>query len=136
MAVKVISPLELRLLGHFRLTCIAEPVELCRNSQRLPVFDALRRGVSRTVPVGTLWCGTTENHARSLRTTFWKLPRCDRPLIRRHNNSLVPASTLCVDVHSFPEEARGAHALEGAGRDPRTTRAHAGPPGLAVLPGG
>jgi DNA-binding SARP family transcriptional activator len=105
-AIKVVSPPELRLLGNFRLECNAEPVELCRNGQRVLAFVALRRRVSRSVLAGTLWPEVTEEHARgSLRTTLWKLPRCDQPLIRCSGDSLVQASTLRVDVHAFIETA-------------------------------
>ncbi|MFF8477236.1 BTAD domain-containing putative transcriptional regulator [Streptomyces sp. NPDC015414] len=105
-AIKVVSPPELRLLGHFRLECTAGPVELCRNGQRLLAFVALRRRVSRSVLAGTLWPEVTEEHARgSLRTTLWKLPRCDQPLIRCSGDLLVPAPTLRVDVDAFTETA-------------------------------
>ncbi|MEU0253810.1 BTAD domain-containing putative transcriptional regulator [Streptomyces sp. NPDC006184] len=100
------SPPELRLLGHFQLEWQAEPVELCRNGQRLLAFVALRRHVSRTVLAGTLWPEVTEEHARgSLRTTLWKLPRGEQPLIRCSGDSLVTADALHVDVHAFTETA-------------------------------
>ncbi|MGW1987568.1 hypothetical protein ACWCPJ_34775 [Streptomyces collinus] len=53
----------MRLLGHFRLECGAEPVELCRNGQVLLAFVALRRRVSRRVLAGTLWPEVTEEQA-------------------------------------------------------------------------
>ncbi|WP_307825292.1 hypothetical protein [Streptomyces sp. M2CJ-2] len=59
----VYFPPELRLLGHFRLECDAEPLGLCRNGQRLLAFVALRRHVPRTVLAGTLWPEGTEKHA-------------------------------------------------------------------------
>ncbi|MEU1460955.1 BTAD domain-containing putative transcriptional regulator [Streptomyces sp. NPDC005727] len=100
------SPSELRLLGNFRLECDAGPVELCRNGQRLLAFVALRGHVSRTVLAGTLWPEVTENHARgSLRTTLWKLPHGDQPLIRCSGDSLVTAESLRVDVHDLAETA-------------------------------
>lgn len=105
-AIKVASPPQLRLLGQFRLECDAEPVELGRNGQRLLAFLGLRRRVSRTVLAGTLWPEVTEEHARgSLRTTLWKLPRRDQPLIRCHGDSLVTVTALRVDVHDFAETA-------------------------------
>jgi DNA-binding SARP family transcriptional activator len=133
-AIKVVSPPELRLLGHFRLECDAEPVELCRNGQRLLAFVALRRRVSRSVLAGTLWPEVTENHARgSLRTTLWKLPHCKQPLIRCSGDSLVPASTLRVDVHAFTETA--LRVVQGGSPPPPAQF----PPGLLggedLLPG-
>lgn len=123
-AIKVVSSPELRLLGHFRLECNAEPVELCRNGQRLLAFVALRRRVCRTVLAGTLWPEVTEAHARgSLRTTLWKFPRGDQPLIRCSGDSLVAAETLRVDVHAFTETALGV--VQGCG-----------PPLLTQLPKG
>ncbi|MFB0617929.1 BTAD domain-containing putative transcriptional regulator [Streptomyces sp. AGS-58] len=108
------SPPELRLLGHFRLERDAEPVELCRNGQRLLAFVALRRRVSRTVLAGTLWPEVTEDHARgSLRTTLWKLPRGDQPLIRCSGDSLLTTDTLHVDVHTLTETALGV--VQGCG---------------------
>ncbi|QIZ01337.1 BTAD domain-containing putative transcriptional regulator [Streptomyces sp. S1D4-11] len=105
-AIKVVSSPQLRLLGQFRLECDAEPVELCRNGQRLLAFVGLRRRVCRTVLAGTLWPEVTEEHARgSLRTTLWKLPRGDQPLIRCTGDSLVAATALRVDVHAFTETA-------------------------------
>ncbi|WP_225860761.1 AfsR/SARP family transcriptional regulator [Streptomyces triticiradicis] len=108
-AIKVVhSPPQLRLLGQFHLECDAETVELCRNGQRLLAFVALRRCVCRTVLAGTLWPEVTEEHARgSLRTTLWKLPRGDQPLIRCTGDSLVHATDLSVDVHAFTETALG-----------------------------
>ncbi|MFB7510458.1 AfsR/SARP family transcriptional regulator, partial [Streptomyces broussonetiae] len=97
---------QLWLLGQFRLECDAEPVELCRNGQRVLAFVALRQRVSRTVLAGTLWPEVTEEHARgSLRTTLWKLPRGDQSLVRCNGDSLAAAAALRVDVHSFTETA-------------------------------
>ncbi|QHA09429.1 SARP family transcriptional regulator [Streptomyces broussonetiae] len=94
------------MLGQFRLECDAEPVELCRNGQRVLAFVALRQRVSRTVLAGTLWPEVTEEHARgSLRTTLWKLPRGDQSLVRCNGDSLAAAAALRVDVHSFTETA-------------------------------
>lgn len=107
-AIKVASTPQLRLLGQFRLERDAEPVELGHNGQRLLAFVGLRRRVSRTVLAGTLWPEVTEEHARgSLRTTLWKLPRGDQPLIRCSGDSLAPATALHVDVHAFTETALG-----------------------------
>ncbi|MFK0019849.1 BTAD domain-containing putative transcriptional regulator [Streptomyces sp. NPDC090798] len=118
-AIKVVSSPELRLLGHFRLECDAEPVELCHNGQRLLAFVALRRRVSRTVLAGTLWPEVTEDHARgSLRTTLWKLPRGRQPLIRCCGDSLVTADTLDIDVHVFTETALSV--VQGCGPPPTT----------------
>lgn len=100
------SPFQLRLLGQFRLRFGSEPVELCRNGQRLMAFVGLRGRVSRTVLAGTLWPEVSEEHARgSLRTTLWKLPRGDPPLIRCCGDFLVPAAALRVDVHTLTETA-------------------------------
>lgn len=101
-------PPRLWLLGQFRLEFGAEPVELCRNAQRLLAFVGLRGRVSRTVLAGILWPEVTEEHARgSLRTTLWKLPRGDRPLIQCCGDWLVGTEAMQVDVHAFTETALG-----------------------------
>ncbi|MEW2295632.1 BTAD domain-containing putative transcriptional regulator [Streptomyces sp. NPDC006743] len=120
--MKVVSPSELRLLGQFRLERDAGPVELCRNGQRLLAFVVLRRSVPRTVLAGTLWPEVTEERARgSLRTTLWKLPRGDQPLIRCSGDALVAAPGLHVDVHAFTETALSV--VQGCGPPLVTGRA-------------
>ncbi|MGW2050465.1 AfsR/SARP family transcriptional regulator [Streptomyces sp. NPDC001858] len=101
-------PPRLRLLGQFRLEVGDETVELCRNGQRLLAFMGLRQRVCRTVLAGTLWPEVTEEHARgSLRTTLWKLPRAEPPLIGACGDSLRVAPALCVDVHTLTRTALG-----------------------------
>ncbi|WP_338058719.1 AfsR/SARP family transcriptional regulator [Streptomyces mangrovisoli] len=121
-AIKVASPPQLRLLGQFRLEYDAEPVELGRNAQRLLAIIGLRRCVPRTVLAGTLWPEVTEEHARgSLRTTLWKLPRGEQPLLRCTGEALVLAPTLRVDVQDFTEMALGVlrrGVLSGDGQLP------------------
>ncbi|WP_329214387.1 SARP family transcriptional regulator [Streptomyces sp. NBC_01485] len=130
----VSSPPRLRLLGQFRLEIGTETVELCRNGQRLLAFLGLRGRVCRTVLAGTLWPEVTEEHARgSLRTTLWKLPRGDTPLIGACGDSLLVAPALRVDVHTLTRTALGV--VQGCGPP-----LHARPPlGLLVgedlLPG-
>ncbi|MGW1777882.1 AfsR/SARP family transcriptional regulator [Streptomyces sp. NPDC002143] len=127
-------PPRLRLLGQFRLEVGDEAVELCRNGQRLLAFMGLRQRVCRTVLAGTLWPEVTEEHARgSLRTTLWKLPRGEPPLIGCCGDSLRVAPALCVDVHTLTQTALGVVQ----GRDPAL---HALPPlelllGEDLLPG-
>ncbi|MFI5793131.1 BTAD domain-containing putative transcriptional regulator [Streptomyces sp. NPDC051677] len=108
-AIKVaFPPPRLRLLGQFRLEIGAETVELCRNGQRLLAFMGLRNRVCRTVLAGTLWPEVTEEHARgSLRTTLWKLPRGEPPLIACCGDALLIAPALRVDVHSLTRTALG-----------------------------
>ncbi|WP_438874416.1 AfsR/SARP family transcriptional regulator [Streptomyces griseoloalbus] len=102
----MVSPPQLRLLGQFRLELGTETVELCRNGQRLLAFMGLRGRVSRTVLAGTLWPEVTEEHARgSLRTTLWKLPRGEPPLIVCCGDSLVVTPALRVDVHVLTRTA-------------------------------
>jgi DNA-binding SARP family transcriptional activator len=102
------------LLGQFRLELGAEPVELRRNGQRVLAFVALRGRVSRTVLAGTLWPEVTEGHARgSLRTTLWKLPRDEPPLVGCCGDVLLAAPTLRVDVHALTRTALGV--VEGCG---------------------
>ncbi|MGW3680841.1 AfsR/SARP family transcriptional regulator [Streptomyces prasinus] len=104
--MRSVSPPQLRLLGRFRLELGAEPVELCRNGQRLLAFMGLRGQVSRTVLAGTLWPEVTEEHARgSLRTTLWKLPRGEPPLIGCCGDSLLVTPALRVDVHILAQTA-------------------------------
>ncbi|WP_329447112.1 AfsR/SARP family transcriptional regulator [Streptomyces canus] len=133
-AIKVTSPPRLRLLGQFRLEYDAKPVELSGNGQRLLAFVGLHRRVSRTVLAGTLWPEVTEDHARgSLRTTLWKLPRCDQALIRCSGDSLSSGTALRVDVHALIETA--FDVVQGCAR-PFDARL---PPGLIgteeLLPG-
>ncbi|WP_225877408.1 AfsR/SARP family transcriptional regulator [Streptomyces resistomycificus] len=102
------APPLLRLLGQFRLELGTETVELCRNGQRLLAFMGLRGRVSRTVLAGTLWPEVTEDRARgSLRTTLWKLPRDDPPLIGCCGDTLLVAPALRVDVHALTRTALG-----------------------------
>lgn len=119
-------PLRLRLLGQFRLESGPETLELCRNGQRLLAFMGLRGRVSRTVLAGTLWPEVTEEHARgSLRTTLWKLPREESPLVRCCGDTLVVTPALRVDVDTLTRTALAV--LKGYGPPPRV------PPPLALL---
>ncbi|WP_077797140.1 BTAD domain-containing putative transcriptional regulator [Streptomyces sp. JHA26] len=96
----------LRLLGQFRLEFGTESVELGRNGQRLLAFLSLRERVPRTVLAGTLWPEVTEEHARgSLRTTLWKLPRGELPLVRCCGDVLLVTPVLRVDVHALTRTA-------------------------------
>ncbi|GGV07151.1 hypothetical protein GCM10010260_51030 [Streptomyces filipinensis] len=96
----------LRLLGQFRLEFGTESVELCRNGQRLLAFLSLRERAPRTVLAGTLWPEVTEEHARgSLRTTLWKLPRGDTPLVRCCGDVLLVTPALHVDVYALTRTA-------------------------------
>ncbi|MGW0912650.1 AfsR/SARP family transcriptional regulator [Streptomyces sp. NPDC002784] len=111
------APPVLRLLGRFRLELGTEPVELCRNGQRLLAFLGLRGQACRTVLAGTLWPEVTEGHARgSLRTTLWKLPRCEPPLIGCRGDALLLTPALRVDVHALARTA--LDVVEGPGPPP------------------
>lgn len=104
--MSTITPPQLRLLGQFRLDIPAGPVELCGNAQRLLAFVGLRGHVSRSVLAGTLWPDVTEEHARgSLRTTLWKLPHGDRPLVRCSGECVALTDALRVDAHTLAETA-------------------------------
>ncbi|WP_324609622.1 AfsR/SARP family transcriptional regulator [Streptomyces sp. WM6386] len=106
-AMHVVSaPPRLRLLGQFRLELDTGSVELGRNGQRLLAYLGLRGRVSRTVLAGTLWPEVTEGHARgSLRTTLWKLPPGEPPLIGCRGDALQVTPALRVDVHAFTRTA-------------------------------
>lgn len=100
------SPPHLWLLGRFRLELADESVDLCHNGQRLLAFVGLRKQVSRTVLAGTLWPDVTEEHARgSLRTTLWKLPHGDPPLIGCCGDGLLVSPSLRLDVHALTQAA-------------------------------
>ncbi|MEJ8672271.1 MULTISPECIES: BTAD domain-containing putative transcriptional regulator [unclassified Streptomyces] len=102
------APPLLQLLGQFRLELATGNVELCRNGQRMLAFLGLRGRVSRTVLAGTLWPEVTEGHARgSLRTTLWKLPRADPPLIGCCGDALLVTPALRVDVQDLTQTALG-----------------------------
>ncbi|MEV6203580.1 BTAD domain-containing putative transcriptional regulator [Streptomyces sp. NPDC051771] len=119
---------QLRLLGRFRLECGRQSIELCRNGQRLLAFLSLRESVPRTVLAGTLWPEVTEEHARgSLRTTLWKLPRDELPLVHCCGDVLMVAPALRVDVHVLTRTALG---LVAGGAPPSYRR-----PPLGLLTG-
>ncbi|MFI8089356.1 BTAD domain-containing putative transcriptional regulator [Streptomyces sp. NPDC086080] len=100
------SPPQLWLLGRFRLELADESVDLGHNGQRLLAFVGLRKQVSRTVLAGTLWPYVTEEHARgSLRTTLWKLPHGDPPLIGCRGDALLVSPSLRLDVHTLTQAA-------------------------------
>ncbi|MEV5349718.1 AfsR/SARP family transcriptional regulator, partial [Streptomyces achromogenes] len=126
---------QLRLLGQFRLESAAGPVDLCGNAQRLLAFVGLRGRVGRSVLAGTLWPDVTEEHARgSLRTTLWKLPHGERPLVRCSGESVALTDALRVDAHALAETALSVVRAEGP-------PAHRPPPPLfqddgVLLPGG
>ncbi|MEU5655145.1 BTAD domain-containing putative transcriptional regulator [Streptomyces sp. NPDC047737] len=114
----------LRLLGGFRLELGTEHVDLSGNAQRLLAFMGLRGQACRTVLAGTLWPDVTEGRARgSLRTTLWKLPRSEPPLISCCGDVLRITPALRVDVHALTRTALGVvrdpgpapHALPALG---------------------
>lgn len=120
----MVSSPHLRLLGEFRLELGTGYVDLFGNAQRLLAFMGLRRQTCRTVLAGTLWPDVTEGHARgSLRTTLWKLPRTEPPLIGCCGGVLRVTPTLQVDVHALTKTALGVvqgndpapHALSALG---------------------
>ncbi|MEV5150586.1 bacterial transcriptional activator domain-containing protein [Streptomyces werraensis] len=89
---------------------------------------ALRGRVCRTVLAGTLWPEVTEEHARgSLRTTLWKLPRGEPPLIGCCGDSLLITPALHVDVHDLTHTA--LDVVEGCSPPPH------GEPPLGLLTG-
>ncbi|MET7442389.1 SARP family transcriptional regulator, partial [Streptomyces sp. NPDC005568] len=102
------SSLRLRLLGEFRLELGTEHVDLSGNAQRLLAFMGLRGQACRTVLAGTLWPDVTEGHARgSLRTTLWKLPHAEPPLVSCCGDVLRVTADLRVDVHALTRTALG-----------------------------
>ncbi|MEW5626957.1 BTAD domain-containing putative transcriptional regulator [Streptomyces hydrogenans] len=102
---------QLRLLGPFRLERGGRTIEPCRNGRRLLALLSLRESVARTVLAGTLWPEATEEHARgSLRTTPWKLPRGELPLVPCRGDVLTVAPSLRVDIHVLTRTALGVMA--------------------------
>ncbi|MFC9392628.1 BTAD domain-containing putative transcriptional regulator [Streptomyces sp. NPDC057027] len=96
----------MRLLGRFRLEYDAAPVELCGNAQRLLAFVGVHGRVGRSVLAGALWPDVPEERARgSLRTTLWKLPRGDRPLLRCTRETMDLADAVDVDAHALADTA-------------------------------
>lgn len=67
---------EVRLIGGFSLVTGAGPATVPGSLQRLIAFLTLRGPTPRAAVAGTLWPGTSDDHAMaSLRTALWRLRR-------------------------------------------------------------
>jgi len=100
----------LTLLNGFELVCDGVTVPLPMSAQRLVAFLALRRRPAlRGYVAGTLWLETSEERAHAnLRSTLWRLHRCNQDLVEAKGHQLVLGPRVRVDLLEAETLARGA----------------------------
>ncbi len=100
----------LRLLNGFELVCDGVTVPLPMSAQRLVAFLALhRRPALRAYVAGALWLETSEERAHAnLRSTLWRLHRCNKELVEVSVHQLRLGPRVQVDLLEAETLARGA----------------------------
>jgi DNA-binding SARP family transcriptional activator len=91
----------LTVLGRFACHGEGRPLLLSPRGERLLAYLALhRRAVRRDQLAGALWGDTTdERAAANLRSTLWRLPRCeDRPLVDTADGHVALSDHVVVDL--------------------------------------
>jgi DNA-binding SARP family transcriptional activator len=103
------------LLDGFQLTRLGYPLLVSPTGQRLLAFLALsERAVSRVYVAGTLWPDVPEERSSAnLRSTIWRLPRAQPPLVETSMHRLRLGPSIAVDVREAVDAAH--RALEGQG---------------------
>jgi DNA-binding SARP family transcriptional activator len=100
----------LRLLDAFELVCDGVPVALPMSAQRFVAFLAIHdRPLLRSYVAGTLWLETSEARAHAnLRSTLWRLHRCNRGLVDVRGQQLRLSAGVEVDLREVERLARSA----------------------------
>ncbi len=104
---------QLSLLGGFELVCAGSPVRLQMSARRLVAFLALHdRPLLRLYVAGVLWLDTPEQRAyANLRSTLWRLHRCDPGLVDVAGQELRLSRNVAVDIR---EAEAAAHRILAA----------------------
>jgi DNA-binding SARP family transcriptional activator len=107
----------LRLLDAFELVCDGVPVAFPMSAQRFVAFLALHeRPLLRSYVAGTLWLNSSEERAHAnLRSTLWRLHRCNRDLVEVRGQQLRLCPEVEVDLREVERLARSA--LDGTALD-------------------
>jgi len=100
----------LRLLDTFELICDGAPITLPTSAQRLVAFLALHdRPLLRSYVAGTLWPETLEERAyANLRSTLWRIHRCNLGLVLADLQQLRLDADVEVDLRTIERLARRA----------------------------
>jgi DNA-binding SARP family transcriptional activator len=100
------------LLDGFAVTKAERPLSLPMGAQRLVAFLTLhRRPALRAFVAGTLWPETSEERAlANLRSTLWRIHRCEVDLVASRGQQLALAPGVRVDL--FEAEAFARQALD------------------------
>ena len=100
----------LTLLNGFELVCDGVTVPLPMSAQRLVAFLALhRRPALRAFVAGALWLETSEERAHAnLRSTLWRLQRCNKELVEVRGHQLRLGARVRVDLLEAETLARRA----------------------------
>ena len=98
----------LTLLDGFQLVCDDRAVALPHGAQRFVAFLALnRRPLLRPYVAGALWPETLDERAHAnLRSTLWRLHRCNGELVEAQGNQLQLGADVSVDLHEAQVLAR------------------------------
>ncbi|MHA3703457.1 AfsR/SARP family transcriptional regulator [Jatrophihabitans sp. YIM 134969] len=113
------GPVRLALLHGFALSSPAGAVRVPGPARRLLALLALRgHPVQRTTVAANLWPDLDERPAASrLRSTLWRLPPRDRPLVDLDDGRLALAPDVDVDLRDLEDDDRfrqlSVHALCG-----------------------
>jgi DNA-binding SARP family transcriptional activator len=86
------------------------PIALPMSAQRLVAFLALHnRPLLRSYVAGTLWLDTSDERAHAnLRSTLWRLHRCNRGLVEVRGQQLTLSAGVAVDLREVERLARYA----------------------------
>jgi DNA-binding SARP family transcriptional activator len=96
------------VLNGFSVTISHEQLSLPMGAQRLVAFLAIhRRPALRAFVAGTLWPETSEERAlANLRSTLWRIHRCDVNLVVSRGQQLALASGAEIDLVDAESLAR------------------------------
>jgi DNA-binding SARP family transcriptional activator len=102
------SPVQLRLLGGFELSCRDEPISVPLASQRLIAFLALHdRPLLRLYVAGTLWLDANETRScANLRSALWRLRQSGHEIVEASATQIGLSNAVVVDVHELVRVAR------------------------------
>jgi DNA-binding SARP family transcriptional activator len=111
---RAVTDVQIGLLNGFCVTTSGEPISLPMGAQRLVAFLAVhRRPALRAFVAGTLWPETSEERAlANLRSTLWRIHRCDANLVVSRDQQLALAPGAEIDVVEAESLAR--NILENA----------------------
>ena len=107
------------VLGGFAMSTQGATVSVCRASQRVLAYLAVRRRpVSRLRLCSTLWPDVVESRAfSSLRSALWKLTPLTSDVLEVTSDSIMLRANVATDLHIFDGISAALETVEGTSFD-------------------